>query len=132
MNHMDLITGYVDISKYYGVTSPDYRVFRNKSDEIDDSYLLTLFQMGYKLKTFFKYGRGVHSEGRWRFPADSFNEFYIPIPPTEEQGEIVEALMIEDGKTNSAIEANKQQIHKLKEYKASLINSAVTGKIKVV
>ena len=27
MNHMDLLTGWVDISKYEGVTSPDYRVF---------------------------------------------------------------------------------------------------------
>lgn len=26
MNHMDLLTGWVDISKYEGVTSPDYRV----------------------------------------------------------------------------------------------------------
>lgn len=28
MNHMDLLTGWVDCSKYFGVTSPDYRVFR--------------------------------------------------------------------------------------------------------
>lgn len=27
MNHMDLLTGWVDVSKYEGVTSPDYRVF---------------------------------------------------------------------------------------------------------
>ena len=27
MNHMDLLTGWVDISRYEGVTSPDYRVF---------------------------------------------------------------------------------------------------------
>ena len=30
MNHMDLITGYVDISKFDGVTSPDYRVFKKR------------------------------------------------------------------------------------------------------
>jgi type I restriction enzyme S subunit len=28
MNHMDLLTGYVDISRTCGVTSPDYRVFQ--------------------------------------------------------------------------------------------------------
>lgn len=36
MNHMDLLTGWVDCSKMFGVTSPDYRVFRlqdkNKHD----------------------------------------------------------------------------------------------------
>lgn len=31
MNHMDLLTGWVDISKFDGVTSPDYRVFLKKS-----------------------------------------------------------------------------------------------------
>ncbi len=30
MNHMDLLTGFVDISIYNGVTSPDYRVFQYK------------------------------------------------------------------------------------------------------
>lgn len=30
MNHMDLLTGWVDISQYEGVTSPDYRVFVNR------------------------------------------------------------------------------------------------------
>lgn len=29
MNHMDLLTGWVDCSAYFGVTSPDYRVFVN-------------------------------------------------------------------------------------------------------
>lgn len=28
MNHMDLLTGWVDCSELFGVTSPDYRVFR--------------------------------------------------------------------------------------------------------
>lgn len=34
MNHMDLLTGWVDCSKYFGVTSPDYRVFRLKDKKI--------------------------------------------------------------------------------------------------
>ncbi len=39
MNHMDLLTGWVDISEYEGVTSPDYRVFINtKPDQYDSSY----------------------------------------------------------------------------------------------
>ena len=38
MNHMDLLTGYIDISKQFGVTSPDYRVFTLSDSE---QYLLT-------------------------------------------------------------------------------------------
>ena len=44
MNHMDLLTGYVDIAKQEGVTSPDYRVFsiRNDSKYYPEYYLLLL------------------------------------------------------------------------------------------
>ncbi|MEI7587718.1 restriction endonuclease subunit S [Runella sp.] len=56
----------------------------------------------------------------------------IPIPPLEEQQEI--ALNIESfvQKIATAISLKQSEIEKLKEYKATLINSAVTGKIKVV
>ena len=37
MNHMDLLTGWVDISDYDGVTSPDYRVFINTNNGKYDS-----------------------------------------------------------------------------------------------
>ena len=132
MNHMDLVTGYVDISKYDGVTSPDYRVFKNTSPDLDDLYLLLLFQMGYKMKTFFKYGQGVHTLGRWRFPAEAFNNFFIPIPSMNEQKQIIEMIEYESQKIENGISAQQEQINNLKEYKASLINSAVTGKIKVI
>jgi len=44
MNHMDLLTGWVDISKYEGVTSPDYRVFvlNDKNGMCPKYYLLFL------------------------------------------------------------------------------------------
>ena len=76
MNHMDLLTGYVDISQYDGVTSPDYRVFKNFSSEVIDEYLLLIFQLGYIQRIFYKYGQGVSFLGRWRFPADNFNNIF--------------------------------------------------------
>lgn len=52
--------------------------------------------------------------------------------PTEERTQIVEYLEINiSHKLLSAISLKEQEIEKLKEYKAILINSAVTGKIKV-
>ncbi|KAA1242952.1 hypothetical protein F0000_23275 [Aquimarina sp. RZ0] len=66
MNHMDLLTGYVDISKQIGVTSPDYRVFRQLKDDVDPEYFLYLFQMAYKQRIFYSYGQGVSQLGRWR------------------------------------------------------------------
>lgn len=131
MNHMDLLTGYVDISKYDGVISPDYRVFVNTYYGLDDEFLLAIFQLGYQQKIFYRYGQGVSLLGRWRFPADNFNNFFIPIPPKEEQVSIVNYVRAEWDKVDKAIALLLSQIEKLKEYKTTLINSAVTGKIKV-
>lgn len=55
----------------------------------------------------------------------------IPIPPFQEQKQIVSYLEIELKKIEILSSLKQQEIEKLKEYKASLINSAVTGKIKV-
>ena len=52
-------------------------------------------------------------------------------PPTEEQKCIVEYIEKVEMDTERAIDLQLTQIEKLKEYKATLINSAVTGKIKV-
>ena len=48
MNHMDLLTGWVDCSTMFGVTSPDYRVFRlqdKKKNNLD--YFKYLMQCCY-------------------------------------------------------------------------------------
>src|SRR5690606_31322254 len=46
MNHMDLLTGWVDIAVQEGVTSPDYRVFYNKQKEFAyNSFYLYIFQI---------------------------------------------------------------------------------------
>ncbi|MDQ7002347.1 MAG: restriction endonuclease subunit S, partial [Ghiorsea sp.] len=54
------------------------------------------------------------------------------IPPMSEQTAIVAHIETQSSKIDQAIALNQQQIEKLKEYKTTLINSAVTGKIKVV
>ena len=55
----------------------------------------------------------------------------ICVPPLKEQQAINEYIEDTARKTDCAVELQKQQIEKLKEYKTTLINSAVTGKIKV-
>lgn len=57
--------------------------------------------------------------------------FKIAFPPLKEQKAIVEFISDQANKIDQTIEIQQSQIQKLKEYKATLINSAVTGKIKV-
>jgi type I restriction enzyme, S subunit len=57
---------------------------------------------------------------------------FVVLPPVDEQLEIFEYLEGMSEKIDSSIDVQNKQIDKLKEYKTTLINSAVTGKIKVV
>lgn len=56
----------------------------------------------------------------------------IWLPPKEEQIKIVEYIDSQISKIDKAIELEQNYIEKLKEYKATLIDSVVTGKVRVV
>ena len=56
---------------------------------------------------------------------------FVPVPPKTEQEDISKSLLLIQETASNLIDITNQQIQHLKEYKASLINSAVTGKIKV-
>lgn len=69
--------------------------------------------------------------GTKTLPTEKLGNFVLPIPPIDEQKEIIEYIETQSKKIDQAIALQQQQIDKLKEYKTTLINSAVTGKIKV-
>lgn len=64
-------------------------------------------------------------------PKDSFFSLKTASPPIQEQEQIVAYLDEVTGKIDQAITQKQEQITKLKEYKQSLINDVVTGKVKV-
>ena len=127
MNGMDLLTGYVDISPFDGIISPDYRVFflRDQTRGFD-KYLLYLLQMGYKQKIFYAFGQGASQLGRWRFPTDEFNSFVLPLPPIEEQIGIAAFLDNETAKIDSLITEQERLVALLKEKRRAVISHAVT------
>ena len=132
MNHMDLLTGWVDCSELFGVTSPDYRVFRL----IDRSahnlvYYKYVMQCCYMNKIFYSLGQGVSNLGRWRLQTSSFNNFRVPVPPKDEQDEIADFLDSKCSKIDSLIADKKRQLDILADYKKSLIYEYVTGKKEV-
>ena len=126
MNHMDLLTGWIDISKYEGVTSPDYRVFTLNDKEMSADYFLRVFQYYYTDRVFFGFGQGVATLGRWRLPAINFKKIDVPVPPVLEQQRIVAAIDEKVGKVDTLIANVQAQIEKLKAYKQSVITEVVT------
>ena len=133
MNHMDLLTGWVDISKYSGVTSPDYRVFvLDDTEKNDSSYYLYLMQMCYFNRIFYGLGQGVSGMGRWRLQADKFLNFPVVVPPVDEQKEIASYLNEKCSSIEVMIAKKQQYLTEIENYKKSLIYEYVTGKREVV
>lgn len=131
MNHMDLLTGWIDVSDRSGVTSPDYRVFKARRENIDKRYYLRVFQYYYFGRIFYGFCRGISSKGRWRLPADAFRNMQAPVPPLDEQRRIADYLDERCAQIDRAISAKKSIIADLKAYKQSLIYEVVTGKREV-
>lgn len=133
MNHMDLLTGWVDCSTMFGVTSPDYRVFRLRDKENNDlTYFKYVMQCCYMSRIFYSLGQGVSNLGRWRLQTSAFNNFMIPVPPLDEQRKIADYLDTKISEIDIIIAEKKQQIETIEEYKKSLIFEYVTGKKEVV
>jgi type I restriction enzyme S subunit len=72
-------------------------------------------------------GAGVRQTLNYR----DIGETLLVNPPIEEQEKIAEYIEAQTAKIDKAIELQQNYIAKLKEYKASLIDSVVTGKVRV-
>ena len=132
MNHMDLLTGWVDISEYDGVTSPDYRVFKIKEEQKHNKeYYLYIMQLCYFKQVFYSLAQGVSEFGRCRLQADKFLHFEIMQPPYEEQCKIADYLDYRVGEVDEIIAKKEAMIDELKEYKKAMIFEYVTGKKEV-
>lgn len=126
MNHMDLLTGWIDLSDMTGVTSPDYRVFKSRIGEMNKRYYLRVFQHCYSARVFYGLCKGVSSKGRYRLPADAFNALRIPVPPLDEQLRIADYLDEKCAEIDRAVSAAEQSIEEYRAYKNSVVFQAVT------
>lgn len=126
MNHMDLLTGFIDISSVKGVTSPDYRVFSLTEKESNANYFLYLFQLCYTNRIFYALGQGSSQLGRWRLPSSQFNNFYVPFPSLLEQQAIADFLDCKTAQIDTLIAKKQRQIDLLQEQRMALINQVVT------
>ena len=121
--------GAIGISHYDGVTSPAYDILRAKRP-ISGEYYHTLFRSPICSSELKRHSRGI-MDMRLRLYFDKFGDILVPYPPIVEQLKITEKLNQIDSDINKAKGLLQSQIEKLQELKSTLINSAVTGKIRV-
>ncbi len=129
---MQAINGLIAVSSLKGITSPDYSIYYStNSDELNIHYLCNLILQPQYLGEFKKRVTGV-MEGFIRLYTDDLYDVYVSLPPLNQQQSIVHHIEQESSKIDNAISLQEQEIEKLKELKATFIDSAVTGKIKVL
>lgn len=109
-----------------GLLGGEQMLLSSLSDEINSRYLY--YSSKVFSKSLRKYATGIKV---FRFNINDLKTIYVPVPPTNEQILIEEFIELNTNKIGKAISFQKDQIEELKEYKTTLINSAVTGKIKV-
>lgn len=130
LNSMDAFEGAIGVSESDGKCTPEYIVCDPRSEK----YLPEYFAYLLREMALARYIQVICNAVRQRAVRIRFNNLatrFMVVPPIEEQKEIVELIKAETAKQDSFVTLLEQQISKLKEYKATLINSAVTGKIKV-
>ncbi|WP_413692083.1 restriction endonuclease subunit S [Psychromonas sp. KJ10-2] len=131
MNIMWAWMGAMGVSDRPGIVSSAYSIFRQTPLEtFNPIYLEWLMKTVGYIEHYNKVSTGLHSS-RLRFYSRMFFDMEIGYPSRNEQDEIVTHIEKQSFKIDEAVELQKKQIEKLKEYKTTLINSAVTGKIKV-
>ena len=129
-NKLKAHLGVFFMSKYHGLVSPDYAVYRT-NDKVIPKYLEYLFHTSACISEFKKYISGV-AEGLMRlYTSDLFN-IRICLPKVDEQIKIVEYVDNNVKLFDSLIAEKESLINDLEAYKKSLIYEVVTGKRRVV
>lgn len=132
LNPMDLISGYVDKSKFVGVISPAYTTFTSLIDNINKDYYKYYFQMHYHHNFLFPYGEGVSYDHRWTLKNETFLNYPIVSFSSALQEKIANFLDIKTAQFDYIIAKKELLIQKLEEAKKSLISEVVTGKAKII
>nr|WP_319491003.1 restriction endonuclease subunit S [uncultured Desulfobacter sp.] len=126
-NKMRMWQGAVGAVPCDGLVSPDY-VVAYPSEHINSNFFGMLFKTGR-----FSDECGSRSHGivwdRLRLYWDEFKDISIPIPPLEEQQQIVIKVKRQTAQISDLKKATEKTISLLQERRAALISAAVTGKI---
>ena len=98
-------------------------------EDIDTDFYSYLLKLPRYIKALQKTASFIRDGQDLNF--ENFSKVDLIIPPLEEQTEITAFIVQQTTLAEKTVELYQQQIEKLKEYKTTLINSAVTGKIKI-
>lgn len=128
MISMRSFQGGLEYSKYDGCISSAY-ISLIPSENINHGFYKYLFKCQRYIEALQSTSNLVRDGQALRF--ENFKQVPLLLIPNIEQEEISKYIETQSNKKEQAIALQQTQIERLKEYKATLIDGAVTGKIKV-
>jgi type I restriction enzyme, S subunit len=131
LNSMDAFEGAIGVSESDGKCTPEYVICDPIRAGVSQYYFAYLLREMALAKYILVICNAVRQRAV-RIRYNNLSSRLMVLPPKNEQEAIVTFIESEKTKINEGVEHLQLQIEKLKEYKTTLINSAVTGKIKVV
>lgn len=112
-----------------GIVSPAYNVY-TPGPRLLPAYVDALVRIPVFAQEVTRYSKGVWSS-RLRLYPEGFFETFWPVPPLDEQGQIVARIADERAKIDKLAKATERSITLLKERRSALIAAAVTGQIDI-
>ena len=125
VNKMKAWQGSMGISRFEGIVSPAYYVFKIISDEIYPMYIHYLLRNVAYLPEYRRLSGGIRP-GQWDLSIENLQNIPILIPPYDNQCRIVSYLERKCSQIDDIIARQQEVIEKLKAYKLSVITEAVT------
>ena len=141
MNSMNILSGSVGLSAYFGCVSPVYYMLRPYEKEHDVRFYNYIFQTTAFQRSLFGLGNGIMIKEsgngklntiRMRIPMDKFGGLYIPIAPAALQKRISDYLDQKCLEIENAKSAIQKELDVLAQYRSSVVSSAVTKGLKGV
>lgn len=130
VNCMNVVAGSSGLSNYYGAISPVYYALFARNDNVNILYWEYIFRNKKFYSSLIGLGNGImmkkSSTGklntvRKRIPMSKLNRIMVPVPPKEEQDQIVRYLDWKVAEMNHMIHGMRKQIKLLKEYRENII-----------
>lgn len=127
LNSMNVVIGSVGLSQYYGAVSPVYcMLYVRNNTKYNVRYYNYVFQDKIFQGGLNGLGNGI-LEIRMRIPMSKLKYVCVPVPPRDEQDQIVRYLDWQVSKINRLIAAKRKQIELLHEQFSAVINSTISG-----
>jgi type I restriction enzyme S subunit len=128
-NMMRAWQGAIGSVETTGMVSPAY-VVAAPIQVINSKFLEYQYRTPLFIQQMDRFSKGI-TDFRKRLYWNEFKQLITILPPIEEQNSIVEFVSNITSKTEKLVTLKNKEVETLKEYKTSLIDAVVTGKIRV-